>query len=119
MSTKAPSFGLETKYGPVIVRMQGGPEWASVEAGRYVANTYYDGKAHINDDKPALVFRGQEYIGFINLSRASGEWVQREGFPGDRFSRRPQWDKAPRTHHAAMVAAIVEELETYLSEHPE
>ena len=111
-------FGLETKFGPVIVTMPCGSQYAHAEAGRYAANTYYDGKAHINDDKPALEFRGQEYIGSVRLYLTDAGWEERPSFPGESFSRRPQWTNAPKTHQAAMVAAIIESLEEALAADP-
>jgi hypothetical protein len=112
-------FGLETKVGPVIVSMPSGSKYAYVEAGRYAANTYYNGRAHINDNKPALVFRDQEYIGSARLyADEAGRWEWRPSFPGESFSRRPQWTNAPKTHQAAMIAAITEALAEAMATDP-
>lgn len=113
-------FGLETEFGPVIVRLSG-ERSAYVEVGRYMPRVLsHNGKAHINDDRPALMFRGQEYIGSARLARAEdGTWVHKPSYPGDVFSKRPQWTNAPPTHNARMVEAVAAALVGYLAAHPE
>lgn len=112
-------FGLETEFGPVIVRLSS-ERSAYVEVGRYMPKVLsHNGKAHINDDRPALVFRGQEYIGSARFEREDGAWVHKPSYYGDVFSKRPQWTAAPPTHNAQMIAAISTSLLGYLATYPE
>lgn len=65
-------FGLATKYGPFIVSYVTG-SWIYAEVGEYAPFTYYDGKAHLNDDKPALEYQGKRYTGSIGFNVGRNE----------------------------------------------
>lgn len=103
----SPSVGLTTAYGPVK---------ASFTDSGHVAVRV---DAHVNDEKPALVYRGQEFIGMVHLwADAGAGWEMRDGSDCS-LSRRPQSTDAPVTYARAMVAAVRDAVVSYVAEHPE
>lgn len=100
---------LSTQYGRVRVALVSAT-WAHVTVDSEA------GQAHINDDRPALTYRGQDYIGGVGFDIADG--VPTVHPDRVHLSKRPQWVDAPKTHAAAMVDAIRVALVEYLAAHP-
>jgi hypothetical protein len=75
--------------------------------------------AHINDDLPALVFRGQDYIGSVHVERADdGTWGPVSGHLV-HWSKRPQWTDAPPTHAQALTHACAQAVQLYTDAYPD
>lgn len=100
---ESPTDFLETKYGTVRALWQDGRVFVTVASE--------EGQAHINDHRPALTYRGEEYIGSVHLNLGPA------GFAPDlrygKLSRRSNWSDAPPSYQAAMFAAIVDAVTTH------
>jgi hypothetical protein len=105
----SPKTVLDTKHGKVRVTFVRST-WIYAEAGDE------SGQAHINDDKPALIYRNEEYIGSVSFSVTDSRLGDAERVS---LSRRANWTDAPRTYAAAMVAAVREAVQTFIDEYPE
>lgn len=103
-----PYVTAETKYGKIRMHAVNGSR-VMVDVGDET------GHAHINDNRPALTYRGQEYIGSVFFD------VTATGISATdvSISRRPEWSSAPKTYAAAMVEAMRETVAAYIAEHPE
>lgn len=106
---ESPKAVVETRFGKVRVTFVRS-SWASTDIGDE------SGHAHVNDDTPALVYRGEEYIG-------SAGFVIKDGRVGDTgrvsLSRRSTWTDAPRTYAAAMVEATREAVQAFVDANPD
>lgn len=103
---KTPSAFIGTEYGTVEAQFLGG--------NRVMVDVATEaGKAHINDGKPALVYRGEQYIGSVWLD-VVGPGVTVES---TSLSRRSNWTDAPKTYAGAMASAIASAVKAFLAEH--
>lgn len=102
-----PRENLTTAHGPVTAAFtNGGHVAVSVEA-------------HVNDDKPALNYRGQDYIGMVHLFLLDGVWATRND-SDTNLTKRPNWMvEAPPTHRDALVAAIVKAVTACVEANPD
>jgi hypothetical protein len=66
--------------------------------------------AHINDKKPAVVFRGEDYLVHVFIVRhADGIFgTRKESHNLTTVTRRSNWSPAPRTFADAIVRAIID-----------
>jgi hypothetical protein len=104
---------IETEYGKVRLSV-------TRATAVYVEVGDETGNAHINDDRPALVYRGQEYIGSIHFEVTADGQLAVSDFRGSvHLSKRPQWSDAPRSYATAMLAAISTAVKAHLDAHPE
>lgn len=103
--TSNPETILTTKYGKVRAVWQSGRVFVNVASE--------EGQAHINDSRPALVYRGEEFIGSMHLDLGPAGFVADPGWV--HLSRRSNWSDAPRTYREAMVAAVVDAVTTYVA----
>lgn len=109
---KYPSVPLETALGPVVA--------AFTDGGHVAVGT--DG-AHINDDNPALVFRGQDFLANVHLFAEPGDgrepWSPRRSSSDVSIKkRRPYVDAAP-THAKAIEEAIISAVRAYVAANPD
>ena len=75
--------------------------------------------AHINDDKPALNYRGESFLFDVDYTRqADGSFAVTEWDDDGRkwsrihVTRRQNWSDAPPSFAKALVAAVAERLES-------
>ena len=104
----SPYADLATELGPVRAT------FCADSDGRPYVSCHV--QAHINDDAPAMIYRGQEYIGSVVLIDTGGIWT-RDG--SAYWSKRPQWTDAPPTHASALTQACAEAVREWEREHPE
>ena len=100
-----PRVTAQSPIGPVVL--------AFTDAG----HVHVSCDAHVNDRKPAVVWRGEDYLPSIHLYAADG-W---ESKPGDRphVTRRSNWSDAPRTYRDGIVATLAAFVREYVAQHPE
>ncbi len=77
-----------------------------LRAGRVMADT----DAHINDDKPAVDFRGESFLVSIFAVRTEdGSWIADPDRDSHsvKVTRRQNWSPAPPTFERAIVSAVL------------
>ncbi len=108
---KSPMVVLDSQYGKIRVSANGD--------GRLMADIGdADGHAHVNDNRPALVYRGEEYIGSAWFQYTDGVVSVADFSSAVSISRRATWSAAPRTYAAAMVEAMRTAIVAYLAATP-
>lgn len=100
---ESPCAILPTKFGKVRAVFLDGAVFVSVASE--------EGQAHVNDQRPALEYRGEQYIGSLRLALGPA------GFHATdvSLSRRSNWTDAPRTYATAMADAVVDAVTTHVA----
>lgn len=105
----SPVVTLDTKLGPVQVTF----------CGDYVSART---DAHVNDDKPALTWRGNDYLVHFFLFEDK-DWGVGDDSHHSSITLRQNWETKYRfqtpTLFDVLELAVVEAVQAYVAEHPE
>jgi hypothetical protein len=101
----SPQVTLTTAYGPIVATF--------TSAGHVSCRT----DAYVNDDSPALTYRGTDYLAHVHLYAEVENLEPWSPKPGDRvhITKRRNSAYAPRTYADAMIKAIAEAVREYVS----
>jgi hypothetical protein len=106
---KSPEVKLTTAYGPIV---------ATFTSAEHVSCRT---DAYVNDDSPALTYRGEDYLAHVHLYAELANLEPWSPQPGDRahITRRRNSADAPRTYADAMIKAITEVVRKHVSDDPD
>lgn len=101
---KYPTVTIDTPLGAV--------QAAFTEADHVSVTT----DAHVNDDRPTIVYRGRDYLIHLHLYASRG-WTQGDYAPS--VKSRDNWSDAPRTYRQAIIDTVSDAVRAYAVSHPE